>query len=649
MIVGGESAAIASYIAPDGRPSPEVHVIEAIAITVGSVLAGAMLGGLSRREGSWLGPLRTFAVAAVGTAVVVQLLPDAVAEIGGGALIIFAVALALPGLLAPIFRRLRPSVEVSTHRVGTELGFYGFLLHQLAEGLALGTFAGGEHAEHGHESLFVAVAAHTLPLSAVFVAEAMAHGGRRSALRRTMGIAGATVLGFALADVVHQRLHLDLHPWLSAGIAGFLVHVIFHPDHGRQGPRRIWTSTLDVLCAVVGVALPLWAALSSDDHSSVVRSQVSDAFIELMAETAPMLMLGLALGAILQIVGSRIPSRYYSSGSSWTQALRGIAVGAPLPLCACGVLPLAESLRKRGAGPALVMAFLIATPELGPETLTLTVRFLGWPFAILRLVAALALAFVVAVAFARLADAIPPRTPRPDPGETLLAGAAAHGRTFSRIYGYFDELVLHTAPWTIVGLLAAAFLQVVLGEDSLAGLADSGLDVLVVAAVAMPSYVCAASATPMAAVLVLKGVSPGAVLVGLLLGPATNLATIGVLRRGYGNRAVLLGVGVTLVVSIAMAYAVNLAGVTAQVPEQLHQEHGHGVASFGAIAVLGFVLVVQLWRWGLRPWLEILEGSHTHDHDHDHGHGHSHGHDHGHHHHHGHDDHHHHGDHHHHH
>ena len=83
MIVGGESAAIASYIAPDGRPSPEVHVIEAIAITVGSVLAGAMLGGLSRREGSWLGPLRTFAVAAVGTAVVVQLLPDAVAEIGG--------------------------------------------------------------------------------------------------------------------------------------------------------------------------------------------------------------------------------------------------------------------------------------------------------------------------------------------------------------------------------------------------------------------------------------------------------------------------------------------------------------------------------------------------------------------------------------
>ncbi|MEM7152363.1 MAG: permease [Myxococcota bacterium] len=607
-------------------------MIEAIAITVGSILAGAMVGGLSRREGSWLGPLRTFAVAAVGTAVVVQLLPDAIAEIGGGALIVFVVALALPGLLAPIARRLRPSVEVSTHRVGTELGFYGFLAHQLAEGLAIGTFAGADHAGHGHESLIVAVAAHTLPLSAVFVAEAVAHGGRASAMRRTFGIAGATVLGFVLAGVVHQRLHLDLHPWLSAGIAGFLVHVIFHPDHGQTGRRRLWTSALDVLGAAIGVGLPLWAALSTDNHSSVIRSEISDAFIELMAETAPMLILGLALGAVLQIVGSRIPSRYYSSGGSWTQALRGIAVGAPLPLCACGVLPLAESLRKRGAGPALVMAFLIATPELGPETLTLTVRFLGWPFAILRLVAALGLALLVAVAFARLVDAVPPRTQRPHPGETLLAGAAAHGRTLSRIYGYFDELVLHTAPWTVVGLLAAAFLQVVLGEGSLAGLADSGLDVLVVAAVAMPSYVCAASATPMAAVLVLKGVSPGAVLVGLLLGPATNLATIGVLRRGYGTRAVLLGVCVTLVVSIAMAYAVNLVGVPAYVPEQLQHEHGHGVTSFGAIAILGLVLVAQLWRWGLRPWLEILEGSHTHDHDHDHGHGH--GHSHGHHHHH---------------
>ncbi|MEX1363822.1 MAG: permease, partial [Nannocystaceae bacterium] len=605
-------------------------MIEAIAITVGSVLLGALLGGLSRRGSSWHGPLRTFAVAAVGTAVVVQLLPESVAEIGGSALLVFVAALAAPGLIAPLVKRLRPSIEISSHRVGTELGFYGFVAHQLAEGLALGTMAGHEHGHvgHTHQSLMIALAAHTLPLTALFVAEARAHKGRASALRRTVAVAVATILGFALADVVQHQLHTSVHTWLGAGIAGFVVNVDFHHDHDRPRNRGRWTGPLDVLGAAVGAALPLLAAAGGGDHGEAVRSEVGEAFLELLIETAPMLLLGLALGAVLQLVGSRIPSRYYSSGGRWNQALRGVVVGAPLPLCACGVLPIAESLRKRGAGPALVMAFLIATPELGPETLTLTVRFLGWPFAVLRLVAAVALALVVAVVFARLVDRVPRPASEPEPGETLLSGAAAHGRTVSRAYGYFDELVLHTAPWTFVGLLAAAFVQAVLGEDSLAGLADTGLDVLVVAAVAMPSYVCAASATPLAAVLVLKGVSPGAVLVGLLLGPATNLATIGVLRRGYGSRAVLLGVGVTLVVSIAMAYAVNVVGVPVQVPAQLDQEHGHGIVSVGAAVVLGVVLVAQLWRWGLRPWLEILEGSHDHDHDHGHGHGHGHGHDH---------------------
>ncbi|MCA9708359.1 MAG: CotH kinase family protein, partial [Myxococcales bacterium] len=410
---------------------------------------------------------------------------------------------------------LRPSLEVSTHRVGTELGFYGFVAHQLAEGLALGTYAGHEHHGHSHESLVLAVAAHTLPLTALFVAEARAHGGQRSALRRTAAVALATVVGFALADAMQARLHVELHTWLAAGIAGFLVHVIFHHDHDHRPTRRGWLGPLDIVGAAIGVALPLWAASSGSGHGEAVRAAVGDAFVELLLETAPMLLLGLALGAALQLLGSRIPARYYRGGGSLTQALRGIAVGAPLPLCACGVLPLAETLRRRGAGPALVMAFLIATPELGPETLALSVRFLGWPFAVLRLAAALGLALAIAVLFARLVHADPSPRPASEPAQALWPDTTSR-RGLARVYGYFDELVLHTAPWTFVGLLAAAFVQVVVSEGSLAGLAASGLDVLVIAAVAMPSYVCAASATPLAAVLVLKGVSPGAVLVGLL-------------------------------------------------------------------------------------------------------------------------------------
>ena len=110
-----------------------------------------------------------------------------------------------------------------------------------------------------------------------------------------------------------------------------------------------------------------------------------------------MLVLGLVLGAILQVIGARIPSRFFSGGTLFRQAVRGVAVGAPMPLCACGVLPVAESLRKRGAGPALVIGFLIATPELGPETFTLTLRFMGGPYAAARIFAALALALAAGV------------------------------------------------------------------------------------------------------------------------------------------------------------------------------------------------------------------------------------------------------------
>ncbi|MEX1365491.1 MAG: permease [Nannocystaceae bacterium] len=534
-------------------------MIEAIAITVGSILVGALVGGVRRRESSWLGPLRTFAVAAVATAVIVQLLPESVAEAGGGALLVFVGALALPGLLAPLARRLRPASKVSVHRVGAELGFYGFLAHQLAEGLALGTVAGKDHGGLDHAPLVLAVAAHTLPLTAVFVVEALSHGGRRTAARRVTAVVLATVTGFGLADVASQRLHLELHAWLSAAVAGLLVHVIFHHDHQRRGPRTAWVSALDVLGAAVGVALPLLAAhAGSDDHGDSVRTALGEAFGELLLETAPMLLLGLGLGALLLLIGPRAPSRRYRDG--------------------------------------------------GPETLTLTVQFLGWPFAILRLVAALGLAGVLA-RLVRSDSHEPPTTELPAPAraETTSTGSG----TVVQAAHAFDELLRRIAPWTFVGLLAAAFVEVIVGEGSLAGLAETGLDVLVVTAIAMPSYVCPASATPLAAVLVTKGISSGAVLVGLLLGPATSLATIGALRRGYGTRAVVLGLLVTLGLSVALGTLVNRIGISAQVPEHLGQAHEHGVIAVGSVGLLG-LLLAQLWRRGTRPWLEVLEGSHEH-------------------------------------
>ncbi|MBK8234567.1 MAG: permease [Deltaproteobacteria bacterium] len=604
---------------------------EALLITLGSVLLGAVLAAAAPRDSMWLGALRTFAITAVATLAALQLLPEAVEQLGAVALLLFVGALALPPAFAALLRRrLRrgSGAAVTAHGVGEELGYLGFVAHQFVEGLALGTYTGPLHADHDHVELVLAVAAHTVPLTALFIGTVLARRGRPPALRRVLALVLASALGFAIAGWVSTRVTATVAPVLAALVAGFLSHVLLH--HDLAPPRRtVSVRVLDVIAVAIGVALPLFS-VHSHDPGGGVHVRLQHAWLELALETAPMLLLGLVLGAVLQLTGSRIPARWLNRGTPLRQAIRGVAVGAPLPLCACGVLPIAAGLKARGAPVALVVAFLISTPELGPETLTLTLRFVGWPFALVRLFAALALAILAGVVFARLVGHA--HVGGEVTSAELVAATEPQGSTWRKAWRCFDELLLHTAPWTVVGLLAAAFIDIGVPTDGLAGLADTGLDILVIAVVALPTYVCAASATPMAAVLLLKGVSPGAVLVGLMLGPATNVATIAVLGRAYGRRVTALGVLAIALASTAMGGLVNLLDVPVFPPQALLAAHGHGWIAWASLAVLGALLLVQLWRAGVQPWLEVLDaGAHSHGHTHDHGHhdhGHAHAHDH---------------------
>src|SRR5690606_30097966 len=305
-----------------------------------------------------LGALRTFAAIAVVTAVLVQLLPEAVQELGAAALVAFVSALVLPRSVALLGARLMRSTGISARGVGADLGFYGFLLHQAAEGLALGTFVGDGH---GHGDLVLGMAAHTVPLTAVFVAATLSARGRGSALRRTGALLVATAAGFGAAGTITATAVSGVLPWLSAAIAGLLCHILVH-DEGLSVRRTPLAGALDVLGAVAGVALPWMAA-------GVHRHAVHLGHDDLRER------LGHALG-------SRSPGGTRRAGGAAAQALRGIGIGARLPLCAYGVLPLAEALRRRGAGPALVLAFLVSPPELGPATVTLTIWFLGTPFVV---------------------------------------------------------------------------------------------------------------------------------------------------------------------------------------------------------------------------------------------------------------------------
>ena len=569
----------------------------AIVVIVVAVAAGAALGLVGRDRTLW-SPIQAFAIVAASVVVAADLLPAALSGLGLWALVVFAFSFLVPVVAERFGFTTGPGREA---RLGLELGFGALVLHQLADGVTLGVFTSSLHAGHTHWNLLAGIGAHTIPLVAIVTIAFRHHRGLASAVVRAVFLALVSVMAVYFVDVVPVDLLAASEPWVAASAAGLLLHVVVHrrlPVHEASPLAR----ALEVTAVLLGVGL-LVVTDGVHHHAEVdsvpLRDAVATSFVDLLLETAPALVLGLALGALLQLWGSRIPIDWLRRGGNFRQAVRGALVGAPLPLCACGVLPVAHSLRARGAGAALVVAFLLATPELGVETFALTVRFLGWKLAFARLFGAVALAMVTALIVARSMT----RSPFPsdvDEGGDRHVQRPASGSVVKRALTHFEELLFHVGPWTVLGLLAAAYVESTLPTASLGALSTWGLDVFLVTVIAVPSYVCAASATPLAAVLLAKGFSPGAVLVGLLLGPATNVATVGFLRHEFGGRATWIALATFVGATWVLAFALNVAPVSwsvggaaaDQVPRPRARWRG------GATIVLAIVAVRSLWTTG---------------------------------------------------
>ncbi len=297
-------------------------------------------------------------------------------------------------------------------------------------------------------------------------------------------------------------------------------------------------------------------------------------------------------------------------GGSWKQALRGVVFGLPLPVCSCGVLPLYESLIRRGAPPAAAMAFFVATPELGLDAVFLSVPLLGTSMTIARVVAAFLVALLVAILVSKGSTAQKVKVAE-EQGTTSGSWGARirEGLRFG-----FIELFDHTMPWIILGLMIAAFAEPMLSHGAIAQIPEV-LQVPLAALVGIPVYVCATGATPVAALAVHKGLSAGAAIAFLIAGPATNVTTFGVLARLHGARkALIFGVSVTILAIIA-GWTVDAIGVSA-VPLLDDHATGHDHHSWFAwvsLAILTLLTAFSVFRQGPRGMLhQIFEPIHSH-------------------------------------
>lgn len=337
----------------------------------------------------------------------------------------------------------------------------------------------------------------------------------------------------------------------------------------------------------------------------------------LSLEAAPWLIVGLVLGGLMKALIPQQLLEKHLSGQGLGAISKATLLGAPLPLCSCGVIPAAIGLRKAGASKPATTAFLVSTPETGVDSITVTYALLGPFMAIVRPIAALLSAMVAGILVAlfdreTLAKPAPatesccstPETnsccaDNPATSSTCCSPQAAAASTtrcctpaqtsdhnsccdsahdnststssaccssnntatpsnsllhkaWSGVQYAFTNLLDDIVLWLMVGMVFAALAQTFLPPDFLAQWGHGLTAMLVILLAGIPMYICATASTPVAAGLLLAGISPGVALVLLLTGPATNISTLGVISREMGMRTMwlyLFGVASTAILS----------------------------------------------------------------------------------------------------
>jgi uncharacterized membrane protein YraQ (UPF0718 family) len=259
----------------------------------------------------------------------------------------------------------------------------------------------------------------------------------------------------------------------------------------------------------------------------------------ILGEMAPYLLLGFFFAGILHLLIPKKKVKKYMGQNSFRSILNASLLGVPLPLCSCGVIPTGFSFYKHGASKASIVSFLISTPQTGVDSIFVTYSLLGLPFAIIRPVVAFVTGLFGGIVTKRI-DHIPqsPGGLQNDELEEIPNGFYPKVKEMFRYS--FIEFLQEISNWLIIGLLIAALISVFVPDNFFADkIPSSFLGMIIILVVSIPVYICATASVPVAAALMMKGLSPGAALVLLMAGPATNAATITMIGKELGKRSLL--------------------------------------------------------------------------------------------------------------
>lgn len=372
-------------------------------------------------------------------------------------------------------------------------------------------------------------------------------------------------------------------------------------------------------------------------------------FLSLTARMAPWLLLGFLFAGLFALFFTPEKVRRHLGGKGLLPVLKAVLLGVPLPLCSCGVVPLAAAMRSSGASRGATAAFFISTPQTGIDSMVATFSLLGWLAGVLRPVLAIVTGLVGGVLIGRLADrddsqdsagieaehapaehggcccsdegTVPAAhrdgdgccsdegKPAGEHGGCCCSGGGGTARRpgllgavrYMLWYG-FVRTPRMVASSLLLGLVIATLIQMFVPDDFGASVirGNAWVEMVAVIAFSLPLYVCSTGAIPIAATLVLKGISPGAALVFLIAGPATNSAMVASMVRILGGRATLVYLAVLAVVTVTAGVVINALGLSLGGGTVLPTAAaGHDACCLTLFQRLSGAVLLVLLGWGM--------------------------------------------------
>ncbi len=324
-------------------------------------------------------------------------------------------------------------------------------------------------------------------------------------------------------------------------------------------------------------------------------------FWDTLSQMAPYLLFGfLAAGLLSVFISARSIERHLGGSGRWPIP-KAALLGVPLPLCSCSVLPVSASLHKHGASSGSVLAFLISTPQTGVDCILVTFALLGPLFAVVRPVVALASGLAGGLVARRVDGTAgatgPKQSVEPECCHEVCCEHENQGGRLRRALAHgFGKLPGDIGGALLVGIGVAGLITILVPDGFFMGIGTGIVSILVMMVIGIPLYVCSAASVPIAAALILRGVSPGAALAFLITGPATNAAAIATVWRLLGARIATVYLGTVALTALLSGLGLNAIVGMVGGTEAIMEHAGHTMLppSLRTASALLLLLVIGL-------------------------------------------------------